>query len=202
MNLIDLSRRLSPRALRRLVNRYRRQLVGGASLAAAAAFSVMLSVPALANDVKTPLAPCNGTATLTTPCAAPVTPTPAAGVSSYTVVLPGIGTLSVTIDPTTNLVTAASMSSVDPAFTASAVKIDEDTDKVTVTLTSAADPSVVYKVTVKVKPPETAGGAPTITAKVKTPHKEGKELEEHHSEGNEAAEHAAPTLGFAIGDHD
>ncbi len=113
MNVIDLSRRLSPRALRRLVNRYRRRLVGGASLATAAALSVMLSVPALAHDGKTPLAVCSTTTTLNTPCAAPVTPTPAAGVSAYTVVLPGIGTLSLTIDPTTNLVTAASMSSVD-----------------------------------------------------------------------------------------
>ena len=197
MNMIDLSRRLSLRALRRLANRYRRQLVGGASMAVLALSSVAFAVPALAHDGKngTPLAACSATLPLTTPCAAPVTPTPSATVSDYTVTLPGVGTLSITIDPKTNLVTAASMASVDPAFTATAVKIDEDSDKVTVTLTSVADPSVVYKVSVSVKPPAVAGGAPTITAKVKTPHKEHSELDEQ----NEKGEH--PTLSFSGGDH-
>jgi len=76
MDLIDLSRRLSPRALCRLAKRYRKQLVAGASLAAAAAFSIMLSIPVLAHDgaTKTPPAACDFTTLpLTAACSALVT---------------------------------------------------------------------------------------------------------------------------------
>jgi hypothetical protein len=202
MNVIDLSRRLSPRALRRFVNRYRKQLLGGGSLAVIAASSILLAVPALAHDgTATPLPDCSSTLPLKTPCAAPVIPTPAAGVSDYSVTLPGVGTLNITIDPATNQVSAASVASVDAAFTASAVKVDGDGDKVTVTLTSVTDPTQVYKVTVKVKPPATAGGAPIITAKVKARHTETKELGEHQSDSDHGTgDHTLSFGGF--GDHD
>ena len=39
--------------------------------------------------------------------------------------------------------------------------------RVTVTFTSNTDPTQIYRVTVKVKDPATAGGAPTIKAKVR-----------------------------------
>ena len=186
MNVIDLSRRLSLRALRRLANRYRRQLLGGASMAILAASSILLAVPAMAHDGKaTPLAAC--TTPLVTPCAPAVSPTPAAGVLDYMVTLPGIGTLNITLDAT-GAVSAASVSGVDPAAFTSVVTTDGDKDKVTVTLTSVTDPTVVYKATVSVKPPAVAGGAPTITAKLKSPEK---------VDADEAGETAAETAAEA-----
>ncbi|MDQ6918942.1 MAG: hypothetical protein M3Z98_06250 [Candidatus Dormibacteraeota bacterium] len=193
MNLIDLSRRLSLRAVRRLANRYRRQLVGGVSLTGAVAFSIMLAVPAIAHDGEsgTPLAACSATLPLTTPCSATVTPTPAAGVTDYAVTLPGVGTLNITIDPVTNLITLAKVTGVDPAFTASAVTINEDGNKASVTLTSA-DGTQVYTIKASVKPPATAGGAPTITAKVKTPEKEEADDESEASDADDAPGAAKP----------
>ncbi len=162
---LDLSRRLSPRTLRRL-------LIGGASLATAAAATLVLAAPALAHDkTATPLSPCTSPP-LTTPCSA--TATPSAG--GYTITLPGIGTLNITLDPTTNAVTGATVSGLDAGFTASAVKVDKDADRVVVTFTSTTNPSQVYKLKVAVKAPATAGAAPTVTAKVKGAHRDGK----HH----------------------
>ena len=66
--------------------------------------------------------------------------------------LPGIGTLNITVDPTTNMVTAASVLGLT-GFTASTVKIDGDGDKVSVTFTSTTDPSQVYRLSISVKPP-------------------------------------------------
>ena len=63
-------------------------------------------------------------------------------------------------------------------------------DKVTVTLTSVTDPTVVYKATVSVKPPAVAGGAPTITANLKSPEKEDAD-EVGETAAEEAAEAAA-----------
>jgi hypothetical protein len=188
MNVIDLSRRLSLKAVRRLATRYRRQLLGGASIGVLAASSILLALPAMAHDgTATPLAAC--TTPLVTPCAPAVSPTPAAGVLSYTVTLPGIGMLNVVLDAT-GAVSSATLSGVDPAAFTSVVKVDGDMDKVTVTLTSVTDPTVVYKATVSVKPPAVAGGAPTITAKLKSPEKEDAD-EVGETAAEEAAEAAA-----------
>jgi hypothetical protein len=166
MDVIELSRKLSPRALRRLARRYRKQLIAGASLAAAAAATLMLAAPALADEGEihpTPT-PCATSLPLTTPCAAPVM-NPATG--SYTVTLPGIGTLSITVDPTTSLITTATFTLASgTTFTASAVTINEDNNKASVTVT---DGTAVYTVAAKVKPSATGL---VVTAKVKTPEKE------------------------------
>src|ERR1700736_1318599 len=109
MDVIELSRRLSPRALRRLAKRYRKQLVAGASLAAAAAFSIMLSIPVLAHDgeTKTPPAACDFTTLpLTGACSALVT-APTATAGDYLVTLPGGGTLTITVDATGAVSSAA-----------------------------------------------------------------------------------------------
>lgn len=174
MNELEVREQLGRRAWRRL-------LIGGASLAAAAATTLVLAAPTLANSTpKPPLPACGTTLPLTTPCSAGVTP-PATPIGSYVVTLPGIGTLNITIDPTTNKVTAASVSGLT-GFTASTVKIDGDGDKVSVTFTSSTNPSQVYRLRVSVKPPTTAGGAPTVTAKVKAAHKH------HEDETNEQSE--------------
>jgi hypothetical protein len=186
MDVVDLSRRFSPRAIRRLVNRYRRQLVGGASLTAAVAFSVMLSVPVLANDgTATPLAAC--ATPVVTPCAPDIT---SAG-GTYTVALPGVGSLTVMVDPLTGAVSGATVSALT-GFTAGTPTADEDGDKVSVTFTSTTDPTVVYNLSVKGAPPAVAGGPPTVTAKVKTPEKEdADEAGESAAEtASEAAEHS------------
>jgi hypothetical protein len=170
MDKLDLNWRPSPRDLRRLV-------VGGVSMAVAAA-SLLTAAPALAHDDKapTPLPTCSATLPLTTPCSAAVTTT----ATGYSIVLPGIGTLDITVDPLTNKVTAASVSGLDANFTASAVKIDKDSDSVAVTFTSVSTPTQVYKLKVGVKP--NATGAPTVTAKVKGAPKDddGDEAHEHH----------------------
>jgi hypothetical protein len=192
MDLIDLSRRLSPRALRRLVKRYRKQLVAGASLAAAAAFSIMLSIPALAHDgeTKTPPAACDFTTLpLTAACSALVT-APATTAGNYLVTLPGGGTLTLTIDAT-GAVTGAAVSGLT-GFTASVPIVDKDGDKVSVTLTSTTDPTQVINVKASVKPPATAGGPATVKAKVKPAEKE--EADEPN-EANEPAEAPDDTLG-------
>lgn len=198
MDQLDLSRRLRPRALRRLANRYRRQLIGGASLAAAAAATIVLAAPALAHDglrTPTPLAACSATVPLTTPCSAAVT-APATTAGDYTVTLPGIGTLTITIDAN-SVVTGATVSGLT-GFTASTPKVDKDGDRVTVTLTSTTDPNQVYKLKVAVKAPATAGGPATVTAKVKAVEKKDAD------EANEAAEFAkllSQHKGVGIGEH-
>jgi hypothetical protein len=181
MDVIELSRKLSPRALRRLARRYRKQLIAGASLAAAAAFSIMLSIPVFAHDgeTKTPLAACDFTTLpLTAACAGVVTaPTTTAG--SYTVALPGGGTLTIMIDAT-GAVSSADVSGLT-GFTASVPVIDKDKDKVSVTLTST-DGTQVINVNTSVKPPATAGGPATVKAKVKPAEKDDAD------DANEATE--------------
>lgn len=172
MDKLDLNWRPSPRDLRRL-------LIGGVSMAAAAA-SLLTAAPALAHDgTPTPLPTCSATLPLTTPCSAPVTTT----ATGYSIILPGIGTLDITVDPATNKVTAASVSGLDANFTASAVKIDKDGDSVAVTFTSVSTPTQVHKLKVAVKP--NATGAPTVTAKVKgAPKDDGDEAHEHGGSGS------------------
>jgi hypothetical protein len=189
MTQIDLSRVLTPKGVRRF-------LIGGASIAAAAGAAVVLAGPAFANESTspeappTPLAACASTLPLTTPCSVDVTAGATAG--TFMVTLPGVGTLNITVDATTNLVTAASVTGLT-GFTASTPAIGEDGNRVSVTLTSTTDPNQVYVLKVAVKPPATAGGAPTITAKVKAGEKEETDADDQneqsgdHEGGNGAA---------------
>jgi hypothetical protein len=192
MDLVELSRRLSPRALRRLARRYRKQLVAGASLAAAAAFSIMLSIPVFAHDgeTKTPPAACDFTTLpLTTACAALVTPpavaVPPTTAGDYVVTLPGSGTLTLTIDAS-GKVTGAAV--VITGYTFSVPTIDKDGDKVSVTLTSVADPTQVIKVTASVRPPATANGPATVKATVKPAEKEDADDANEANEANKPAD--------------
>ena len=191
MTEIELGTVLNPRAVRRL-------LIGGASLAAAAGAAMVLAGPALANEgstpdvAPTPLAACASALPLTTPCSVDVTAGATAG--DFVVTLPGIGTLNITVDPTTNKVTAASVTGLT-GFTAAPVKVDGDGDKVSVTLTSTTDPNQVYILKVAVKPPATAGGPPTITAKVKAGETENEDKDE------QKAEHDGGSSGAALSDH-
>jgi len=187
MDLVELSGRLSPRALRRLVRRYRKQLVAGASLAAAAAFSIMLSIPVFAHDgeTKTPPAACDFTTLpLTSACAAMITaPTTTAG--DYLVTLPGGGTLTITIDAT-GAVSGATVAGLT-GFTASVPTVDKDKDKVNVTLTST-DGTQVINVSASVKQPATAGGPATVKAKVKPAEKEDADDANEANEANKPAD--------------
>jgi hypothetical protein len=155
-----------------------------------------MAAPALADEAKhSPPPPCGAAPPLTTPCSATVTP-PAAPGGTYSVVLPGIGTLNFTIDPTTNMVTSATVSGLAANFTASTPKVDGDGDKVSVTFTNTTDPSQVYRLSVGVKPPTTPGGSPTFNAKVKGAHKHSESGEkEHEHEGGSSG-------GSGSGEHD
>jgi hypothetical protein len=203
MNLIDLSRRLSPRALRRLAKRYRKQLVAGASLAAAAAFSIMLSIPALAHDgeTKTPPAACDFTTLpLTAACAALVTPpavaVPPTTAGDYVVTLPGTGTLTLTIDAS-GKVTGAAVAI--PGYTFSVPAIDKDGDKVSVTLTKSGDPTQVIKVTASVKAPATANGPATVKAKIRPVEKEDADEANEANETPKAADPANTLSDHKLG---
>jgi hypothetical protein len=196
MDLLELSRRLSPRALRRLAVRYRKQLIAGASLAAAAGFSIMLSIPAFANDgeTKTPPAACDFTTLpLTAACAAMVTPpavaVPPTTAGDYVVTLPGSGTLTLTIDAS-GKVTGAAVAIT--GFTFSVPNIDKDGDKVTVTLTSS-DGTQVINVKASVKPPATAGGPATVKAKLRPAEKEDADEANESTDAHDTAD-AAKTL--------
>jgi predicted secreted protein len=188
MDRLDLNWRPSPRDLRRL-------LIGGVSVASAAAM-LLTAAPALAHDgTPTPLPACSSTLPLTTPCSAPVTTT----ATGYSIILPGIGTLDITVDPVTNKVTAATVSGLDANFTASAVKIDKDGDSVAVTLTSVSTPTQVYRLKVAVKP--NATGAPTVTAKVKGAPKDEDGDEAHEHDGGGSHEVGARGHHGGGGDH-
>jgi hypothetical protein len=143
-----------------------------------------VAAPVLAHDGPKPPAPaCGSTLPLTTPCT-PTVVAPATAGGAYTVTLPGIGTLNFKLDPATNAITSATVSGLSVNFTASTPKIDGDADKVTVTFTSTTDPTQVYRVTVKVKDPATAGGPPVIKAKVRGAGG-GHSWHKHHGEGGE-----------------
>jgi hypothetical protein len=198
MDIPDLSRRFTPRALLRLAKRYRKKLIAGGSLVVAAVFAVMLAIPALADEgeTKTPPPACDFTTLpLTAACAAIVT-APAATAGDYFVTLPGGGTLTISIDGT-GVVTGATVAGLT-GFTASVPVVDKDGDKVKVTLTST-DGTQVINVSASVKPPATPGGPATVKAKAKPGEKEDAD------EANEAAEGSGSTLsehkGGGGGDH-
>jgi hypothetical protein len=107
--------------------------VGVAAITLIGAF--VLAKPASAHD--------NGSSPRPTPaaCTTPLT----AGVCSpdvadngggaFAVTLPGVGTLNLTVDPSTGLITDATVSGLAANFTASAVKIDSDKDSAKVVIT-------------------------------------------------------------------
>jgi hypothetical protein len=167
MDVLDQSRPLSLKALRRLARRYYKQLLAGGALAVAATFGILVSMPAFADDgeTKTPLAACDFTTLpLTSACAAMVTAPLTGTAGDYLVTLPGGGTLTIAVDAT-GMVTGATVSGLATGFTASVPTIDKEDNKVSVTVTSPT--GAVVDVHASVKPPTTAGSPATVTAKAK-----------------------------------
>jgi hypothetical protein len=165
----QLPRRLRSKALR----------FGAIAVAVGAA---CIAAPVLAHDgPKTPPPACGTTLPLTTPCT-PTVVRPGEPGAPYLVTLPGVGTLSFIIDPATNKIISATVSGLGVNFTASTPKISADGTKVSVTFTNSADPTQVYRVKVRVKPPETAGGAPVVKASVRGAAHWHSEHKQHHGE--------------------
>jgi hypothetical protein len=146
---------------------------------AVAVGAACIAAPVLAHDgPKTPPPACATPLPLTTPCAPTVT-RPGEPGAPYLVAVPGVGTFSFILDPVTFKITSATVTTLGAGFTASTPKISADGTKVYVTFTNSANPTQVYRVKVKVKPPETTGGAPTINAKVRG----GAHAEHKHHHG-------------------
>ena len=137
------------------------------ALAAAPAMATPTTAPSTTPTTRTPPPPCASAPPLTKPCSATV----ANSSGTYTVTLPGVGTLTFTIDPTTNQVVlpANAVSNLGANFTATTPKVDGD--GVSVTFINAATPQQVYHLDVDVKPTTVAGSTattpPTVTAIVK-----------------------------------
>ncbi len=170
---------------RRLPRRLRRIAVRSGAIAIAVVAACAIAVPAFAHDGTKPSpTPCSTTAPITLPCAATVNPPASAG-APYTITLPGIGTLNVTVDAN-GKITGATVSDLAPGVTASTPTVDSDGDKVSVTFTTAA--GQIVKLTVKAKPPTTAGGSPTVTAKASDRHRHHDHEEDadgdHHGDGS------------------
>jgi hypothetical protein len=163
-----------PRRLRGKALRY-----GAVAVAVGAA---CIATPVLAHDVsRPPAAACGATLPLTTPCT-PTVVAPDTATGMYTVTLPGVGTLNFKIDPATNTITTTSVTGLGVNFTASTPKVSADGTKISVTFTNSADPTQVYRLKVKIKPPETAGGAPVVKAKVRGSADWHSEHKHHHGE--------------------
>jgi hypothetical protein len=159
MDIFERARQV-PRRIRMKAVRY--------GVIAVAVGAACVAAPVLAHDgaAKPPAPACGATLPLNTPCTPTVTKPGEPG-APYLVNVPGVGSFSFILDPATNKITAATVTTVGANFTASTPKISADGTKVTVTFTNSADPTQVYRVKVKVKAPETAGGAPVIKAKVR-----------------------------------
>ena len=159
-------------------------------LVAATTLAVVLAAPAAATGTPTPgptptpLADCT-TPPVTTPCTPGVTT--AGGV--WTLTLPGVGSLVFTVDPTTNQIVSASVMGVATAFNASLASVDGEDGKVSATFTSKTDPTQVFTIVAKVHEPATAGGAPTVTAVVKSAEKEDDKDDDKNDKNKVGDEH-------------
>jgi hypothetical protein len=170
----------------------RRLLIGGGALVAAAAAGLLTAIPAMADESAsmTPLVACDSS--LTVPCSADVTGPGSA--MDYTVTLPGVGTILVTLDASGTIMTAV----VSPltGFTASPAEISEEGNHVSFTLTSTTGPTKVLEVSIKATPSAT-GGTPTVTAKVKAGETENETETETETEGAGGTEAKTVSTGKA-----
>jgi hypothetical protein len=145
-------------------------------LAAAAAVLVLMgavlsvSGPALADETTTSFAPCSpATSTSTTgplytaKCAPTVSGT---APGAITVTLPGVGSITFTVAPdgTIDTSTQPSVSVIGQNFSGGTPKISADGTRITVSFVNIAAPEQHYTIKVKVSPPTSAGGAPTVSA--------------------------------------
>ena len=159
----------------------RTMLRSGLSIAVAAGVALAMATSAFANGSKPTPSPC--TTPLTPPCAATVVHGTG---TSYTITLPGIGTVNFMVDQTTGKVIGTpTTSGLGTNYTAT-IKVDKDTDRISVVFTNSVDPTKSVQVVVKTKPGPT-GQPPVVTAKVKTVHHDDDENEtetEHDGGGS------------------
>jgi hypothetical protein len=159
----------------------RTMLRGGLSFALAAGVGLAMATGAFANGAKPSPTPCATTAPITAPCVPNVTNTG----SSYTITLPGIGTLNFTVDQTTGKVTGTPTTSGLGANYTATIKVDKDTDRIVVVFTNSADPTKSVTLNVKARPGPN-GAAPVVKAKVKRVHRDDDADEtenDHHESG-------------------
>lgn len=151
--------------------------------------------PAMANDgaaAPAAVADCAATLPLTTPCKAAV-----ANVgNNYTVTLPGVGTLTFSLDAANNVVNP--VATADPGFTASTPAVDHDGAAATFVNATTGEK---YKVDADVRPAATPAAAPTVDATVKS-----REHCDHDHDGDKGARaarfHRGDRGGHRRGDHD
>ena len=138
-----------------------------ATLATVGVATALAVTPALAHESgdSDPKPACGTALPLTTPCRAEVS----VSGSNYTVTLPGVGTLTFSLDANNNVVDPV-IAGLENGFTGTP---SVDHDGVTATLSDAASSTATpqtYKVDVDVRKPATAtaGTAPTVQATVKS----------------------------------
>ena len=168
----------------------RTMLRGGLSIALAAGVGLAMATAAFANGGSKPSpSPCAGTAPITTPCVA----TPVQAGSSYTIVLPGIGTVNFTVDQITGKVTGTPTATplALSGYTAT-IKVDADTDRLVVVFTNT-DPTKSVALIVKTKPGPN-GTAPVVKAKVKAVHHDDDEATETDHDTDKSGQPS--TFGF------
>ncbi|MFI5282117.1 MAG: hypothetical protein ACHQ0J_03200 [Candidatus Dormibacterales bacterium] len=155
-------------------------LRGGFAIGLAGVIALAMATSAFANGSKPLPSPCASSAPITAPCI----PTVGQSGGNYTITLPGIGTLSFTVDQTTGKVTGTPATSALGANFTATIKVDKDTDKISVVFTNSADPTKSVLLVVKTKPGPN-GGAPVVTAKVKAVHHDddGDKNETEHDGG-------------------
>jgi hypothetical protein len=156
----------------------RTMLRSGISIALAAGVALAMATSAFANGSKPTPSPC--TTPLTTPCAATVVHGTG---TSYTITLPGIGTLNFTVDQTTGKVIGTPTTTGLGANYTATIKVDKDTDRISVVFTNSVDPTKTVQVVVKTKPGPT-GQPPVVTAKVKAVHHDDENETETEHDGD------------------
>jgi hypothetical protein len=143
-----------------------------ASAAAMVLTAAVLSVAgqASADETTTSLPPCSP-ATSTSTAAPLYTATCAPTVSgtapgSITVTLPGVGSITFTVAPDGSIDTSTppSVSVIGQNFSGGTPTISADGTRITVSFVNIAAPEQHYTIKVKVAPPTSVGGAPTVSA--------------------------------------
>jgi len=147
----------------------RSMLRHGLSLTLAAGVALAMATSAFANGTKPSPTPCASSAPITAPCV----PTVGQSGSTYTITLPGIGTVTFTVDQTTGKVTGTPITSGLGAGYTATIKVDKDTDRITVVFTNT-DPTKSVVLVVRAKPGAN-GAIPVVKAKVKAVHHDDDE---------------------------
>ena len=167
----------------------RTMLRGGLSIALAAGVGLAMATAAFANGTKPSPTPCAASAPITAPCV----PNVAKAGSSYTIVLPGIGTVNFTVDQTTGMVTGTPTATGLGAGYTATIKVDKDTDRIVVVFTNT-DPTKSVALVVKTKPGAN-GAPPVVKAKVKAVHHDDDEANETDHDADKSGHSSTSTFG-------